>query len=126
MRRSSSPRRKCVPAPPARRRGNEDLLAEAADAALAAANLTYRDIDGLTVASFSFAPDHAVDIGWKLRLRLRWLMDEHNGGASALSALAHALQAVESGTANAVLLLAGERLERDDFRALTGQLQLCG
>lgn len=102
----------------------EGLLAQAAAAALDAAGLDRRDVDGLAVASFSLAPDHAIDLAWRLGLRVGWLMDDHNGGASALNMLAHAARAVAAGDARAVLLLAGDVLRPDDFAALTGNFNV--
>ncbi len=95
------------------------LLAEAARSALADAGLRPRDVDGLAVASFSLAPDHAIDVAWRLGLHLRWLMEDTNGGASGLNMLQHALRAVEAGDARAVLLLAGDALGLEAFRELT-------
>ncbi len=84
------------------------FMRDAAIAALADAGLSARDIQGMTVASFSLAPDAAVDVAWKLGLSLRWLAQDTNGGSSAVSALGNSLRAVESGTASAVLMLAGD------------------
>ena len=94
------------------------LLRDAFLRALASAGLEPRDVDGLGVASFSLAPDHAIDLAWRLGLRLRWLTEDTNGGASALNMLAHARRAVEAGDADVVVLLAGDVLGTDDFRRL--------
>jgi acetyl-CoA acetyltransferase len=106
---------------PPRGTTTESLLVGAARRALRNAGLAPGDVDGLAVASFSLAPDRAVDLAWKLGLRLRWLMDDGNGGASGLNMLQHAVRAVEAGDANAVLVLAGDRLDRAAFaRLVTG------
>lgn len=84
------------------------FLAQAARAALAEADLPARAVDGLAVSSFSLVPDHAVDLAWRLGLSLRWIMQDTNGGASAINMLAHARRAVESGDAETVLILAGD------------------
>ena len=94
------------------------LLADVARRALDDAGLAPRDVDGLGVASFSLAPDHAVDLAWRLGLRLRWLMDDPNGGASGINLLAHARRAVNAGDASVVLLLAGDHLTHEGFRGL--------
>jgi acetyl-CoA acetyltransferase len=94
------------------------LLGRAATAALADAGLRPADVDGLGVASFSLAPDHAIDLAWRLGLRLRWLMEDTNAGASALNMLQHACRAVEAGDAEVVLLLAGDALSSAEFRRL--------
>ena len=35
------------------------------------------------MASFSLAPDAAVDLAWRLGLSLNWLLQDTNGGSSA-------------------------------------------
>jgi acetyl-CoA acetyltransferase len=95
-----------------------ELLAEAACLALVDSGLAPHGVDGLAVASFSLAPDHAVDLAWRLGLRLRWLMDDANGGASGINMLQHALRAVEAGDADTVLILAGDGLGTVAFRRL--------
>lgn len=72
-------------------------------------------MDGLGVASFSLAPDHAIDLAVRLGLRPRWLMDGMTGGAAGLDMLQHARRAVEAGDARTILLVAGDRLESSDF-----------
>jgi acetyl-CoA acetyltransferase len=94
------------------------LLAQAARGALEDAGLGPADVDGLGVASFSLAPDHAIDLAWRLGLRLRWLMEDPHGGASALNMLQHAWRAIEAGDAEVILLLAGDALSSSDFRRL--------
>jgi len=84
------------------------FIRDAVMAALRDAELDARDIDGLAAASFSLAPDAAVDLAWKLGLSLRWLIQDTNGGSSAMNMLGHALRAVESGAASAVLVVGGD------------------
>jgi acetyl-CoA acetyltransferase len=97
------------------------LLGRAARAALGDAGLEPAHVDGLGVASFSLAPDKAVDLAWRLGLSVRWLMDDANGGTSALNLLQHACRAVEAGDAEAVLLVAGDALSPADFRRLADE-----
>jgi acetyl-CoA acetyltransferase len=97
------------------------LLAQAARGALEDAGLTPADVDGLGVASFSLAPDHAIDLAWRLGFRLRWLMEDPHGGASALNMLNHACRAIEAGDAEAILLLAGDALSPVAFRRLADE-----
>jgi hypothetical protein len=99
-------------------RDTESYLVEAALGTLADAGIERREVDGFGVASFSLAPDHAIDLAWRLGLRLRWLMEDTNGGASALNMLQHAVRAIESGDAETIVLCAGDRLDREEFRAL--------
>ena len=57
-------------------RDTSALLAEAVAGALRDAGVGAEQIDGLGVASFSLGPDHAVDLAWRLGLRVRWLMED--------------------------------------------------
>src|ERR1043166_6327354 len=84
------------------------FMRDAAVAARKDAQLTAKDIQGLAVASFSLAPDAVVDLAWKLGLSLRWMLQDTNGGSSALNMLSHALRAVETGAANVVLVVGGD------------------
>ncbi|MGH2883677.1 MAG: thiolase family protein [Solirubrobacteraceae bacterium] len=94
------------------------VLADAGARALTSAGLEPSALDGLAVSSFSLAPDHAVDLAWRLGLRLRWLMQDTNGGASGINMLQHAARAVHAGDARAILVLAGDHLPRDRFQDL--------
>ena len=94
------------------------VLADAGARALTRAGLEPSALDGLAVSSFSLAPDHAVDLAWRLGLRLRWLMQDTNGGASGINMLQHAARAVQAGDARAILVLAGDHLPRDRFQDL--------
>src|SRR6202158_4735982 len=84
------------------------FIRDAVVAALGDAGLDARDIDGMAVASFSLAPDAAVDLAWKLGLSLRWLIQDTNGGSAGMSMLGNALRAVETGAAETVLILGGD------------------
>lgn len=84
------------------------FMRDAVVAALADAQVDAADVDGLAVASFSLAPDAAVDLAWKLGLSLTWLSQDTNGGSSALSMLGNALRAVETGAAKVVLVVGGD------------------
>jgi acetyl-CoA acetyltransferase len=84
------------------------FIRDAVVAALSDAAIEAGDIDGLAVASMSLAPDTAVDLAWKLGLSLTWLLQDSNGGSSAMNMLGHALRAVETGAASAVLVVAGD------------------
>jgi acetyl-CoA acetyltransferase len=94
------------------------VLADAGVRALTSAGLKASELDGLAVSSFSLAPDHAVDLAWRLGLHLRWLMEDTNGGASGINMLQHAVRAVQAGDARAILILAGDHLPRDRFQDL--------
>src|SRR4030095_376908 len=66
------------------------FMRDAVVAALKDAQLSAEDIQGFAVASFSLAPDAAVDLAWKLGLSLRWIMQDTNGGSSDTNHLRHA------------------------------------
>jgi acetyl-CoA acetyltransferase len=84
------------------------FIRDAVVAALQDAAIDARDVDGMAAASFSLAPDAAVDLAWKLGLSLRWLVQDTNGGSSAMNMLGHALRAVETGAASVVLVVGGD------------------
>jgi acetyl-CoA acetyltransferase len=93
---------------PAPDQSTQTFMRDAVVAALQDSALDANDIQGLAVASLSLAPDTAVDLAWKLGLSLRWLMQDSNGGSSAMNMLGHALRAVETGAADTVLVLGGD------------------
>lgn len=97
------------------------VLLSAVRRALADAGLRNQDVDGLGVSSFTLEPDHAIDLAWRLGLRLKWLMQDTNGGASAISMLQHAVRAIEAGDATVVVLVAGDRMDARAFSKLVAQ-----
>jgi acetyl-CoA acetyltransferase len=99
-------------------RTTESVLVEAVLGAVREAAVPLKLIDGLGVASFTLRPDHAVDLAWRLGLRVRWLMEDTNGGASGTNLIAHARRALESGDASAIVLVAGDRIERTELEWL--------
>src|SRR5262249_13888513 len=84
------------------------FIPDAVVAARKDAEIDPREVDGMAVASFSLAPDAAVDLAWKLGLSLRWLVQDTNGGSSAMNMLGHALRAVETGAASVILVTGGD------------------
>ena len=100
-------------------RRTETFIAESVVAALADAGIHKNEVDGLGIASFSLAPDHAIDLTWKLGMRVRWVMEDSNGGASAINMLQHAVRAIEAGDAETIVLAAGDRMEKREFHLMT-------
>lgn len=94
------------------------LLADAFLRVLESAGIERDEVDGLGVASFTLAPDHTIDLAWRLGVRLRWAMEDPHGGVSALNLLQHALHAVEAGVAANVVLLAGDHFGPGEFERL--------
>jgi len=85
-----------------------NLMRDATNNALNDANLLLKDIDGLAIASFSITPDSAIDIAWRFGLSLNWLLQDTNGGSSAMNMLGHAMRAIQTGAAKNILILAGD------------------
>jgi acetyl-CoA acetyltransferase len=77
-------------------------------------------IDGLTVSSFSLAPDTAVGVTQHLGLSPRWLDHIPTGGASGVMALRRAARAVQCGDAEVVACVAGDTNHVDSFRQTLG------
>ena len=101
-----------------------DLLARAFAAALDESGFSAKDVDGLGVASFTLAPDHAIDLAWRLGLSPRWSMDDCHGGASAINMLQHAIRAIQHGDAKVIALVSGDRFEPADFKQLVDHYNL--
>ena len=97
----------------------ETFVARAVVEALAHAGIDRGEVDGLGVASFSLAPDHTIDLAWKLGMRVRWIMQDSVGGASGINMLQHAMRAIEAGDAETIVLCAGDRMEKREFHQLT-------
>ena len=86
----------------------QNLMKDAVLDALQDANLKHQEIDGLAIASFSITPDSAIDIAWRFGFSLNWLLQDTNGGSSAMNMLGHATRAIKTGDANNILILAGD------------------
>ena len=93
-------------------------IARALRGSLNAAGLGPRDVDGLTVSSFTLFPDTAVGLTQHLGLSPRWLDHIPMGGASGCVALRRAARAVQAGDADIVACVAGDTNHIDSFRHL--------
>jgi acetyl-CoA acetyltransferase len=80
------------------------------------AGLKPTDIDGLSVSSFTLAPDSAVGLTQHLGLSPRWLDHVPMGGASGGVALRRAARAVQAGDADFVACVAADTNHEDSFR----------
>ncbi|MGO4860021.1 thiolase family protein [Arthrobacter sp. 2MCAF14] len=94
------------------------VIARAVRSALREAGLKPSDVDGFAVSSFTLIPDHAIDLAWRMGLRLTWLMQDTNGGASAGGMLQHAVRAIEAGDAKVIVLAAGDLMDGPAFAQL--------
>jgi len=91
-------------------------LARAFSSLLEKSKLKKEEIDGLTVSSFTLAPDTAIGFTQHIGLSPRWLDHVPLGGASGVVALRRAARAVQAGDAEIVACLAGDTNHVDSFR----------
>ncbi|HEU4923480.1 MAG TPA: thiolase family protein [Burkholderiales bacterium] len=91
-------------------------LARAFSEILTKARLKKEDLDGLTVSSFTLAPDTAIGLTQHLGLSPRWLDHIPLGGASGVVALRRAARAVQAGDAEIVACIGGDTNHVDSFR----------
>jgi acetyl-CoA acetyltransferase len=91
-------------------------LARALSKLLSVSNLKKHELDGLTVSSFTLAPDTAIGLTQHLGLSPRWLDHVPFGGASGIVALRRAARAVQAGDAEVVACIAGDTNHVDSFR----------
>ncbi|MES2759169.1 MAG: thiolase family protein [Pseudomonadota bacterium] len=101
-------------------RGAHWFLGQAMQALVRESGVPKDQIDGLTVSSFSLAPDTAVGVTQHLGLSPRWLDHIPTGGASGVMALRRAARAVQAGDADIVACIAGDTNHVDSFRATLG------
>jgi acetyl-CoA acetyltransferase len=97
-------------------RGAHWWLAKAFAELLKVSALRKDDVDGLTVSSFTLAPDTAIGFIQHVGLAPRWLDHVPLGGASGVVALRRAARAVQAGDAEIVACLAGDTNHVDSFR----------
>jgi acetyl-CoA acetyltransferase len=91
--------------------GPHDLLWHlwtAARACLDRAGMAKTEVDGLTLASFSYSPGNVVTLAEHFGMRLRWADQGAFGGASGVVALGRAVDAIRAGRARVILCLAGD------------------
>jgi acetyl-CoA acetyltransferase len=91
-------------------------LARAFSELLKSSHLRKDDVDGLTVSSFTLAPDTAIGLTQHLGVSPRWLDHIPLGGASGIVALRRAARAVQAGDAEVVACVAGDTNHVDSFR----------
>ncbi|TPW26329.1 thiolase family protein [Pararhizobium mangrovi] len=93
-------------------------IARALEKLVEGAGIESGDIDGLSIASFTLAPDTAVGLTQHFGLSPRWLDNIPMGGASGVVALRRAARAVEAGDASIVACIGGDANQVDSFRRL--------
>jgi acetyl-CoA acetyltransferase len=96
------------------------FVAQAVRALTQASGLAKERVDGLTVSSFTLAPDTAVGVTQHLGLAPRWLDHIPTGGAAGVMALRRAARAVQAGDAEVVACVAADTNHVDSFRQMLG------
>src|SRR2546421_5992662 len=91
-------------------------LARCLSALLKESGLKKEEVDGLSVSSFTLAPDSAIGLTQHLGLSPRWLDHVPFGGASGIVMLRRAARAVQAGDAQVVACVAGDTNHVDTFR----------
>ena len=96
------------------------FIARAMANLLKASGLSKRAVDGLSLSSFSMAPDTAVGLTQHLGLSVRWLDHVPMGGASGVVALRRAARAVQAGDADVIACIGADTNHVDSFRSMLG------
>src|SRR6476660_3317390 len=96
------------------------FIGQAIEALVERSGIAKDEIDGLTVSSFSLAPDTAVGVTQHLGLSPRWLDHIPTGGASGVMALRRAARAVQAGDADIVACVGADTNHVDSFRQTLG------
>src|SRR5262245_30644157 len=91
-------------------------IGRALQALIKQSGLRPRQLDGLSVSSFTLGPDTAIGLTQHFGLSPRWLDHLPCGGASAIVALRRAARAVQTGDAEFVACVAGDTNHVDSFR----------
>lgn len=93
-------------------------IARALREALKKVNVAPRALDGLSVSSFTLAPDTPVGLTQHLGLSPRWLDTVPMGGACGVAAMRRAARAIQCGDVDVVACVAGDTNRTDSFRNL--------
>jgi acetyl-CoA acetyltransferase len=88
------------------------------------AGLKKSDIDGLSIGSFTLAPDSAIGLTEHLGISARWLDNIPLGGACGIVALRRALRAVQAGDADVVACIGADTHHVDSFRTSLGSFSV--
>ena len=85
---------------------------------LQASNLEKRQINGLSLSSFSLAPDTVPSAVEAMGLTLTWLANIPYGGASGVIAAKRAARTIQNGDADIIACIGADTLGPDDFKNL--------
>ena len=93
-------------------------IAKALCEALGVIQMTPQEIDGLSVSSFTLAPDTPVGLTQHLGISPRWLDTVPMGGACGVAAMRRAARAIQAQDVDVVACVAGDTNRIDSFRNL--------
>ncbi|MGH1576188.1 thiolase family protein [Planktotalea sp.] len=93
-------------------------IAKALREALGIVQMTPQEIDGLSVSSFTLAPDTPVGLTQHLGISPRWLDTVPMGGACGVAAMRRAARALQAGDVDVVACVSGDTNRIDSFRNL--------
>ncbi len=97
-------------------RGAHWFVAQALSRLIQESGLVKSDIDGLSLGSFTLAPDTAIGVTQHLGITVRWLDHVPLGGACGIVAMRRALRAVQAGDAEVVACIGADTNQVDSFR----------
>ena len=100
------------------------FVAQALARLIKESGLDKTDIDGLSLGSFTLAPDTSIGVTQHLGITLRWLDHVPLGGACGIVALRRALRAVQSGDAEVVACIGADTNHVDSFRQSLGSFSV--
>ena len=87
------------------------LIWEAMDRALRSAGLSFRDVNGLGITSFTLGPDNVTTMAEHMGLTCRWLFQGLYGGASGICGMLQAARAIQHGDADVVVIVAADAFD---------------
>jgi acetyl-CoA acetyltransferase len=100
------------------------FVAQALSKLIKASGLDKADIDGLSLGSFTLAPDTAIGLTQHLGITARWLDHVPLGGACGIVAMRRALRAVQAGDAEVVACIGADTNHVDSFRQSLGSFSV--
>jgi acetyl-CoA acetyltransferase len=100
------------------------FVARALSGLIEASGLGKADIDGMSLGSFSLAPDTAIGVTQHLGVTLRWLDHVPLGGACGIVAMRRALRAVQAGDADVVACIGADTNHVDSFSRSLGNFSV--
>jgi acetyl-CoA acetyltransferase len=93
-------------------------VARALKKLLDGSGLAKHQVDGLSLSSFTLAPDNPIAVTQHMGLSLRWIDGIALGGASGVVGLRRAARAVQAGDADVIACVAADTNHPGSFRSL--------